>query len=373
MSIVTGVYPHQFSADKVFFHSEKLQRVLRGQVTMPSVYEVSPVGYCTQKCIYCVSKKHQVQARLSEAQIEDVVAQIADVGGLAITFTGGGEPLLNPFLSKAIEQAAAKGLSTGLITNGAVPFPACLGDILVEYLSFCRVSLDTVDRGLYRKMRGVDALSLVLQNLNTLVQAKAQRRSKMLLGAQIVWVSQSYKDVEATVQYCANLGLDFVQIRPVDNVPYVPFRPPRYTEADKRFLMELQTRFTTPSFRVLLSADKWNEVFHGEVGKEYRGCPGANFTAAIGHDYRVYFCCTHIGDEAFCLGDLREASLEQILLGEKRRELIEQVEHSHCQNQCRNHILNKVITSLREMEEESVREMIAIKSSQPKPLHWEFL
>jgi len=374
MSVVAGIRPHQFSSDKVFFHTRRLQEVLGGKVVMPSVYEISPVGYCTQKCVYCVSRGYQSRLHLTKSQMENIISQIAEVGGLAITFTGGGEPLLHPYLAGAIELASDKGLSIGLITNGAVRLSEQVVNTLVDHLSFCRISLDTIDKALYRQLRGVDTLSLVLKNIEALVRAKVRRGAQVLLGVQVVWVNQSHSDIEATIRYFLGAGVDFVQIRPVDNVPSdTGFYPPFYLKADEHFLRGLQERFSTSAFQVLLSADKWNEVFEGRLGKGYTGCPGANFTAAIGHDYRVYFCCTHIGNEAFYLGDLREAPLRKILLGSKRRTLIGHVEHSHCQNQCRNHVLNKIITSLQNMDDKMVQGIIATKASQPKPLHWEFL
>ena len=365
---------HQFSPNKLFYHSDKLEHIIDGEIVFPSVYEISLVGSCNHKCRYCVSKSTQNVYILSKEQIISVICQIAQLGGQAITLTGGGEPLLHPFIDKAIKIARAQDLSVGLITNGSRRISTSLAAVFAKNLSFCRISIDSINEAVYASLRGRNDLYDVLENVKALVGAKARTRSRMLLGVHIVWVDQTCDDIQETIRYFALSGIDFVQVRPVDNIPNNPrFSVPQYNEMQREFLERQKKDYCGDGFRVLTSEDKWREIFHSSIGKRYTGCSGANFTAAVGHDYRVYFCCTHIGSDLFLLGDLETTTLRDILLGTVRTSLIADVDHSLCQNQCRNHLNNKTIAELIEMNRSDLNRLILEIRNQPPPLHWEFL
>jgi GTP 3',8-cyclase len=363
----------QFSSNKLLFHENVLRRALEEKTVFPIMYEISLSGWCTEKCIYCFNMHNHSRQKLSNVQVEHVLSEIKFLGGKAVEFSGGGEPLLSPIADKAILTAKDLSLSVGIITNGVCLTPY-LAEVIAVSASYCRVSIDSIDTDCYQQIRGTRHLVAALTGLQMLVEAKRRLNGKTLIGAHVVWINQSFEDIERTAYYFSQTGIDFLQVRPVDNVPGVnDHLRPLYTEKQLHELIDLTSRFDKGPFRVTTSADKWNEVLQEIPPKNYSGCPGANFTAAIGHDNNLYLCCTEFGNPSYSIGNLNIHSLEELLISDKRKQLIQGINHNECLSQCRNNQLNKLFTNLHMMDVDTREDLFASIRSQQPPLHYEFL
>ena len=97
------------------------------------------------------------------------------------------------------------------------------------------------------------------------------------------------------------------------------------------------------------------------------------FTAAIGHDMQVYFCCSNIGNPELAIGNLKTDSLQRSLSSLQRRDLINCLRREFCQQQCQNHKMNKIIHELTMLPRAQAEEMIREKQKEPRSIHCEFL
>ena len=364
----------QFSNDKLFYFGDRLIEVMAGKIVSPVVYELSLSGKCNCKCNYCCCKNFHSGRMLSRQEIKRIAVEVAANHGEAVTITGGGEPLMNPEFAYCLQQLASRKISAGVITNGLLLDEACTNAI-ARYASFCRISLDTVDEDLYCSLRGtsLDRNSL-RQALTKLVARRDFYKSKLLIGAQIVYGNQSDEDVEQTILFCRDCKLDFLQIRPVDNVTGEQFVPQyEFYRSKREFLNRMSTRYSMEHFSVIINKNKFEEYDTGNVGKNYQKCLGGNFTAAIGHDMRVYFCCSNIGNPELIIGNLKTDSLKSILSSLRRCSLINHPRWEFCQQQCRNHKINKILQKMTVLPLEQTEEIIRKKRREPRPLHCEFL
>lgn len=364
---------NQFSNDKIFFYPERLNQVLDGRTAKPVVYELSLSGSCNCACKYCCCKYFHNGEMLTKGQIESIVKEVASNHGKAVTLTGGGEPMMNPHFAYCIRQFAAAGISVGVITNGLL-FDEDRADAVARHASFCRISLDTVEAGLYKKLRGTSLdLASLADSLKMLAERKKRYESELLIGTQIVYVNQSDDEIVRTILFCRDCGVDFVQIRPVDNITGESMTPPyEFYQSKRDFLLRLAS-YNTDQFSVIINENKFQEYEDQNVGKPYQRCLGGNFTAAIGHDMLVYFCCANIGNPVFSLGSLEADSLSRILKSEKRKEIIEHPERDFCQMQCRNHKINKILWELQQMPREQANMEIQWRQNGARPVHCEFL
>jgi len=364
----------QFSQDKIFYHNDRLRKFLNNELVYPVVFEISPTGFCNQNCVYCCSKQFQSRTMLSEVQLTYAINQISELA-LAITFTGGGEPLLNPWLPYAITYAKKKGLSVGIITNGS-NFSEENNKAIIDNAKFCRISLDSIDPEVFKEIRKPKVYDLpeIISSIKKMVERKRHTRSSILIGLHIVWYNQTRMDIKNTVKFFSNVGIDFLQIRPVDNIPNEPFKPNySFYQKQKSFLENLKRYYSKTTFNVIPNIDKFNEYYSNKVYKEYTGCPGGNFTASIGHDFNVYFCCTHIGNKNYLLGNLSKKTLKDILSSSIRKEIIKNCNHNECQYQCRNHVINKILDKLIKTKNGERERILSNIDLNNKPLHYEFL
>jgi len=365
---------NQFSKNKILFFKEQVMNALEKRHVNPIVFELSLSGCCNQKCIYCCCDYYHKKEYLNFDQINNIIEQVSYCAK-AITLTGGGEPTLNPWFSYTVEHIKKRGLSVGVISNGTNLDLLAL-EVLAKYASFFRVSLDSTDSAMYEKIRRpytIYSLDTVLSNINSIVKLKRKYKSELQVGVQIVLCGQSISDIKKTILAVRSLGVDFIQIRPEDNATGKSSEP-QY-EYIKKIISERENleKFSTEVFKVFLSYNKLNEYERNSVYKSYIGCSGANFTCSIGHNNRVYFCCSNIGNEKYELGNLENTSLKEILISTKRKKLIEECDHEGCQMQCRNHELNKLFYNLERMDKEEINRFLEQISNTTPPMHCEFL
>jgi MoaA/NifB/PqqE/SkfB family radical SAM enzyme len=311
---------------------------------------------------------------LKWSEIKKVIDEIARIGK-SITITGGGEPSLNRNLLRAVKYAKDKDLSVGLITNGS---NICCNDLLEmeQYVSFVRFSIDSAVKETYCRLRGTTE-STYLKLMNTIssyMSLSKREKTKSIVGVQIVWVDQSRADIEESVRFFVDLEVDFVQIRPVDNVAYERHTLSNITYSlETGFLINLIQNYSNSHTQIIPNVNKFEDYINNQTRKSYIGCQGANFTASIGHDNKVYFCCSHIGDIAYEIGDLSHSTLVEILQSDKRANLIRDVNHADCQFQCRNHHLNKVLEKFDLLSGGQQLQFLDNFTSDNYPFHYEFL
>ncbi|PKN75438.1 MAG: hypothetical protein CVU49_04030 [Candidatus Cloacimonetes bacterium HGW-Cloacimonetes-2] len=365
-------YP--FEQSKLFYHRKQMELYLNKQTVFPIVYELSLSGVCDQNCLYCACKNYRSDSMLKWSEIKKVIDEIARIGK-SITITGGGEPSLNRNLLRAVKYAKDKDLSVGLITNGS---NICCNDLLEmeQYVSFVRFSIDSAVKETYCRLRGTTE-STYLKLMNTIssyMSLSKREKTKSIVGVQIVWVDQSRADIEESVRFFVDLEVDFVQIRPVDNVAYERHTLSNITYSlETGFLINLIQNYSNSHTQIIPNVNKFEDYINNQTRKSYIGCQGANFTASIGHDNKVYFCCSHIGDIAYEIGDLSHSTLVEILQSDKRANLIRDVNHADCQFQCRNHHLNKVLEKFDLLSGGQQLQFLDNFTSDNYPFHYEFL
>jgi MoaA/NifB/PqqE/SkfB family radical SAM enzyme len=370
---------HVFDHEKIFFHEEKLISSIKGFPEFPIAVGISPSDFCNQKCDYCVSKGYlNGEGKvLSEQRLINIINDISLMGSKSIIFTGGGEPLINKSTVNAIIEAKRHGLDVGLITNGI----NILEDEIIQLLENCtfiRISIDTMILDKYILLRGVKRNQFwrLIKNIKYLVEIREKINSKTLIGSQIVWYSQTREEIESSVKMLRKLKIDYVQIRPVDIAPSQEFKPSWSLYDDYEvFFNDLINKYSDGEFRVIPSFRKFYDILDHTTnhGRTYSGCPGGNFTSAIGADSKVYFCCSQIGNKNFVIGNLNESSLKDILLSEKRKEIIMNCDFSECQYVCRNHEINKIISKLEVLKKSDIVKQIKKVQKKEIPTHVNFL
>jgi MoaA/NifB/PqqE/SkfB family radical SAM enzyme len=130
---------------------------------------------CNSSCGYCNLPLNVGRYEMSRQEIRDVFAGLYR-GGLRFVFVQGGEPLLRRDLPDILQDLVEIGFHLTVITNGTKLTPHLVQrfDDLSVSLS---ISLDTLDRNKYERIRGADQLDAVLTGLDLL---KHYRRPKFL-------------------------------------------------------------------------------------------------------------------------------------------------------------------------------------------------
>ncbi|HXC68056.1 MAG TPA: radical SAM protein [Nitrospiraceae bacterium] len=110
---------------------------------------------CNLRCVHCYNPTHRALSHeLTTLEICALLDQIADLGVLTITFTGG-EPSIRPDIGDILRHAHRQGLMTHLMTN-ATRITASFADLLHETaVSQINVSIYGATEEVYEQMTAV--------------------------------------------------------------------------------------------------------------------------------------------------------------------------------------------------------------------------
>jgi radical SAM protein with 4Fe4S-binding SPASM domain len=103
--------------DPVSFLGINKEEPFSYQYSAPLRMDMALTFKCQNDCVHCYAGGPHETAELSTSQWKEVIDRLSQIGVFILTFTGG-EPTLREDLSELLRYAQAKGMVTGLITNG---------------------------------------------------------------------------------------------------------------------------------------------------------------------------------------------------------------------------------------------------------------
>jgi len=325
-----------FSQDKIFSHIDKIYNWLKGDLKTLVTVELDMTNRCDSRCPKCSgwfgnSKKDS----LTKQQAQSIIEQLVDLEVRGLIFTGGGEPLLNPYTIEMVEYAKRKGLDVGFITNG-LNFNKESIETIVRNCVWCRVSLDAGTPEMYKQTHGLgkDEFNRVVQNVRRLVNFKQKSGSNCTIGVGYL-----------TGKHTLEGMLDFIKLSQQLGVDYAQFRPFHYDMTPVDEELEECKKFETKNFKVLHSKHKY-EHFKDSVIRPYGKCFGVHFASVIGADCRMYLCCHMRGIEKYCLGDLNKQSLKEIWSSERKKQVFNSIDYKDCVPFCRADTFNRILWNI---------------------------
>ena len=338
-----------FPADKIYAHKERVQEWLDTGMSRPIIFEMDMTNVCNQKCPHCFGfYPERDQAKMDLQKAKEILTQMREVGAKAVTFTGGGDPLVNPHTLPAVEFASDLGLDIGFISNGQA-LTQVGADIILKRCVWARISIDAATPKIFKLTHGMDANAFekVLNNVRLLVRRKAVLRSVTTLGVGFLTSNHTKEDIYAFAALGQELGVDYAQYRPLLK---------RQGEADidysnPEILMEItraQRDLSNESYKVVCSEHKYKEIAKGNMERTYKKCYGQDFASVVAADGKMYVCCHMRGVEKYAIGDLSKNTMSEIWKSRERRRIADSVDFKDCPPLCRCDSFNNILWDLKE-------------------------
>jgi|GEM_PF-2823569 len=352
---------------KLGVHRDRVVEWVETGDTVPVTWELDLTNECQHRCHLCQGGRYPVGAHMGNEQIDRTIKQVAALGGRGLIFTGGGEPVLHDHLDAALALTTASGMDAALITNGGAGPRAW--NVAVEHCTWVRFSMDAWDATSYKQTHGVGkaAWKQALGAIESCVAAKKHGQADV--GAAFLCDAENETGMVAAARLARELGVDYFQVRPYHTTPKMErqrldverIMTPHFWER----LHEAQ-RLGTSTFAVFASLPKYRRIEAKDFVRHYTKCWGQSFAATIAADCRLYLCCHARANQWLCLGDLTEATLEEIWFGPKRRRVVESLNLDGCVPLCRCDALNEELETIRATGQLPTR-------PDPPPLHPSFL
>ena len=336
-----------YSNLKIFAHARELEAIGRGERISPIYIRIKPTNYCNHNCYYCsyadsaLGLRDSVnrQDQIPWDKMREIITDISDMGVKAVTFSGGGEPLVYPYIVQAMQGIVDAGIDLSIITNGQL-----LRDDRAEALKkakWVRISFDSADAETYSKVRKIspDAFNEVCNNIRTFAREKS---AECELGINFVINHENADQVLDMARMVKELGVNHI----------------KFTARVTRDLFEYHAPFRANVIEQIHRAEELNDdgfkvinkyecdfdsalVFH----RTYDKCYINRIFCVIAADSKVYFCHDKAYVAAGEVGDLTDRSFKDLWFAPdviKRYENFDpciECDH-HCVYDDRNELLN---------------------------------
>lgn len=333
-----------FSENKILAHLPIVGQYISGGTYPPIQVEIDLTNHCTSACPWCAGfldrEEHpfilfgkgldiKEQWESSYKKVCQLLIDLHEYGVKSITWTGGGDPSVHPYLSSLIAKSHTLGMDNGLITNGVIDVSACL-----SYCTWIRFSVDAATEEGYHKQHGRrHHFKKVLHNIRTVSAIKEREGLDVTLGVGFVTSPDMLDEIVPFAALWKYISVDYIQYRPIMS------NYGRHYESDNDQILTRIGIAQQIDARVVKSDAKFNAIEDGASGMTTR-CHGTFFETAIAADGLVYVCCHLKGLPQYAIGNLHEESFQSIWEGHLANGKFDTT--PDCSTFCRHYGTNKL-------------------------------
>ena len=266
--------------NKIYYYLDQVEKLNKGEFVAPVSCEIDTSNKCMLKCDFCMWadwRKYNNQTLHMDLYIS-AIGDLHKMGTRSITFTGGGEPVMNPNFNMMVSMALSLGFQVGLVTNGVL-----LDKIdNIDKFHFIRVSLDAHNKEDYKKVKGADYFDIVIDNIRNAL------KKNEIIGLSYVVGPHNNKDLYKAEDLANDLKVAYIQIKP----SYVNERKEIFTDFEYPDGRAIGTKRYLPEDNV--------------------PCTIAALVGIIGANGDVYYCCQGRGVDRLTLGNLKDKTFKQL-------------------------------------------------------------
>jgi MoaA/NifB/PqqE/SkfB family radical SAM enzyme len=186
-----------------------------GSTKTPSYGYITLETVCNSRCNYCNMWETKKADQPSTAEWKTIIEDIAALGTVTLTFSGG-EPTLNRDLFELAAFAREQGLVTMVVTNLSKFQPDWVEKIDRSF-DFFGISIDSTRKEVYLETRGVDWLDRIRANIGILMPGLAGLKSRTAVcGMVTVSNRNAYEIHEIQHMVFDDLGMDAISFNLLD-------------------------------------------------------------------------------------------------------------------------------------------------------------
>jgi len=303
---------------------------------------------CNQDCHFC---HHRMSGGLAVEQFEEngsrnpnrriptdkakeILIDFGRMGGRAVQFTGGGEPLVHPDFYKIAEFALDADLECALVTNAS---KALDYDVLKRF-EWVRVSLDAGNASDYAKIRKAkpEMFDAVLRR----VQDLAEHCPETTVGVSFVVTNDNKDGIVEAARYAEAAGAAYIRYSAV----FSDAGPGYYDDAE-----DIRNRIRSavglvPGIKQINLFDSFMADLDSGA-PDYKQCGFQHFAVYVGGNLKVYRCCTTSYTAQGEVGDLTNRSFNDWFFDDETLKRYQSFDARTC-NVCHFNAKNRVINYL---------------------------
>ena len=355
---------NKYSDFKIFHHPEKLISFGAGKVTAPVYVRVKPINLCNHGCFFCVystgfrvkdggEEEHIVSGMHEDMKEDDIIPRdkmieilhdLANMGTKAITWSGGGEPLMHPDIADFMRLTLALKMDLSIITNGQNLVKE-KAEVLAK-AKWVRVSMDYTNGEEMKRFRNVPEKSFdsIIRNLRGFAGMKDAGCD---LAVNYIVHRNNYKNLGGLTQLLKDSGVENVRFSPMYVPDFYEYHKPIAEEVNEQ-LKNIQKicddRFTVNSTYNIAPGSSHSSV------RSYHKCFIMQTVPVIGADLNVYACHNKAYDKSGCIGSIKDTSFHRLWFSPETQAYMDKFNAKttcmhECSNDRKNILINEVINA----------------------------
>lgn len=343
---------YKIDSHKLLYHPERVGQWLKGDQVFPIYMEISPIGACNHRCVFCGLDFMKYRNRRLEAdQLENLFDELSGLGLKSAMLAGEGEPFLHPKIADIVFSATKRGIDIAISSNGVL-FEGDKMKAAVDHCKWVKISIDAGTKETYARIHqtGQEDFQRMLDNIKAAADYRRRQDGTCSLGTQALLLPENSREMMTLAELVKAAGADYLVIKPYSQHPQSVTR--KYEDIHYDRLRELKKDLDTlndDSFHVVFRENamcKWDDA-----NREYQHCLALPFWSYIDAGGNVWGCSMFIEDDRFYYGNIKEESFQDIWNGERRKKSLEWVENewdtSKCRVNCRMDEVNRYLWDLK--------------------------
>ena len=280
---------------------------------------------CNHDCWYCAYRNSNLQLgnqmlkkdMIPFEKLNEIAEDIIEMGVKAVTFSGGGEPLLYKKLPLIIEKLAKGGVKVASLTNGS-NLKGNMAKAFQKYGTWLRISLDGYDDESYSKARGVKrhTFSRLLENISAFTSTD----TKCIVGCVIIVDHNNCDHVYELCLKLKNVGINSVKISCVITGNAVDENN-QYHLKIKNIVKDQLTKCKNLIDKKFSIINHYHDL-NNRFNKSYETCPFILYRPVIGADSKIYTCQDKAYTASGTLGSIKNISFKKFWFSEEARNKI---------------------------------------------------
>ncbi len=340
---------YSLDGHKLIYHVKNLSEFIQKDDCFPVYIEVSPIGSCNHRCIFCAYDYIGYPNRkLETTRFMEVIDGLAECGVKSLLYAGEGEPLLHPEINKFIAHSRKAGIDVGIYTNGHL-LKKDLAERILPFLTFIRFSFNGGSPQNYANIHSVkeNVFQKVVDNISFCGKFRKAHNLKVDIGAQFVLLPENVDYLIDAIKVLKEAGVDYLVIKPFVQQSLLQNYKSKnnFTLSDIENVLAQVQEYSDKSFKIIF---RKNAFSNNERG--YTHCYGATFISVINSSGDVATCLPFWDKEDFVYGNIYENTFEKIWIGEKRKRIKEFLENKlnaqECPPNCRPNAINEFLSEV---------------------------
>ena len=318
----------------------------------PLVVELDTTEACDLACPGCISEDiMKTQNRFSNKRLLELGEEFFEAGVKAVVLIGGGEPLAHPAIADFMKYLGQNDIHIGITTNGT--FIKKHLDIIAEYSSWTRVSMDAASNDVFKILRpskgGKSKFDHIIENMRMLAKIKKGKLGYSFLiqtEADGTGIISNTHEIYQAAELARDIGCDYFEVKPSyqfrNGMDHALMRhAPEQMEEAKRQVARLE-ELETENFSIMKAINLEHSLngIQDDQPKDYNFCPATELRTLVCPS-GAFVCPYWRGKENMRIGDLHDTSFTSMWQSKQRSKVMKNLDPGkHCSFHCLRHDSN---------------------------------